>query len=99
MLTLFVLGAGGGERFIVPAADFFVCCGSIRDLKKALEKVKKVRKGLSWKLLIIKFLLVPPRLSCKLNSALPLNYISERCFRVISFTPENLASQKTVSHN
>ena len=38
MLTLFVMGAGG---HIVPAADFFVCCGSIRDLKKALDKVLK----------------------------------------------------------
>ena len=32
---------GGGEGYIVPAADFFVYCGSIRDLEKALDKVKK----------------------------------------------------------
>ena len=38
MLTLFVMGMGG---HIVLAADFFVCYGSIRDLKKALDKVLK----------------------------------------------------------
>ena len=31
----------GGGGHIVPAADFFVCYGSIRDLKKALDKVIK----------------------------------------------------------
>ena len=48
MLTLFVIGASGvgeggreGVGHIVPAADFFVCCGSIRDIKKALDKVLK----------------------------------------------------------
>ena len=41
MLTLFVMGWEGGEGYIVPAADFFVYCGSIRDLEKALDKVKK----------------------------------------------------------
>ena len=35
-------GAGG---HIVPAADFFVCCGSISDLKKALDKVLKAYGG------------------------------------------------------
>ena len=39
MLTLSVMGAGGGH--IVPAADFFVCCGNISDLKKAVDKVLK----------------------------------------------------------
>ena len=36
---------GGGH--IVPVADFFVCCGSIRDLMKALNKVLKAysKKG------------------------------------------------------
>ena len=34
-------GGGGGGRHIVPTADFFVCYGSIRDLEKALDKVKK----------------------------------------------------------
>ena len=38
MLTIFVMGTGG---HIVPAADFFVCCRSIRGLKKALDKVLK----------------------------------------------------------
>ena len=38
-LTLFAIGAGvgvgrGGRVHIVPAADFIVCCGSIRDLEK-----------------------------------------------------------------
>ena len=56
-------------------------------------------KGLRWKLLIIQFLLATPNLSCKFNSALPLNYISERCFGAISFRQENLVSQKTISHN
>ena len=42
-----------------------------------------------WKLLIIQFLLVPPRLSYKFNSALPLNYISERCFGAIFFPLAN----------
>ena len=32
---------GGGWGHIAPAADFFVCCGSIRDLEKALNNVKK----------------------------------------------------------
>ena len=31
MLTLFAMGGGGG---LVPTADSFVCCGSIRDLEK-----------------------------------------------------------------
>ena len=38
---------------------------------------------LRWKLLIIPFLSVPSSWSCKFNPALPLNYISERCFEVI----------------
>ena len=32
-------GVGGGH--IVPAADLFVCCGSIKYLKKSLDKVLK----------------------------------------------------------
>ena len=34
-------GGGGRGGHIVPVADFFVCYGSIRDLKKALDKVLK----------------------------------------------------------
>ena len=45
--------------------------------------------GLRWKLLIIRFLLVPPSLSRKFNSALPINYISERYFEAMSFTLAN----------
>ena len=35
-LTLFAIGGrrGEGGRHIMPAADSFICCGSIRDLKK-----------------------------------------------------------------
>ena len=36
MLTLFV-----NVPHIVPEADFFVCCGSMRDLENAFDKVKK----------------------------------------------------------
>ena len=49
MLTLLVVGARGGGG-IVPVADFFVCCGSIRDLKPLTKSKKPMVKKIKVKI-------------------------------------------------
>ena len=102
MLTLVVMGWGGGVH--CARSRFFCLSWEHQGSWESPWQSQKSPwwKGSSWKLLIIQFLLVPSSLSCKFNSALPLNYISEKCFRVISFTLANSSIwsvKKTESHN
>ena len=81
---------GGGRGTLCPRQIFLFILGASGILKKPLTKSKTpMVKRVKLEIVNYTFLLVPSSLSCKFNSALPLNYISKRCFRAISFTLAN----------
>ena len=74
---------------LCPRQIFLLVVGASGNLNKPLTESKKpmVKRV---KVEIVNYIIfISLNLSCKFNSALPLNYISVRCFEAISFTLAN----------
>ena len=74
---------------LCPRQIFLLVVGASGNLNKPLTESKKpmVKRV---KVEIVNYIIfISLNLSCKFNSALPLNYISERCFGAMSFTLAN----------
>ena len=93
------IGHGGEGEGIVPAADFFVCCGSIRDLKPLTKSKKPMVKKIKVKIVDYTIFISTSQFELQIQFRPTTKLYIRRCFGQISFTQENLVSQKTISHN